>query len=174
MIKVVTWNIAKRLKPLDQLKEMDVDVALLQEVGPGMATSLPAGMETGSRTHWDSYTWSSRQSEDRFRTWCDRWPMVVKLSDRVDVEWFDQVGPNSEPTEKDTSVSDIGLVAAARVTPKDSKDGEPFIAVSMYAHWNPKEGAFNSELSIISDLSALIDRAISSSHRILAAGDLND
>ena len=173
MIKVVSWNIARRRKPLYELREMDADVALLQEVGPGMAVSLPAGMETGSRAHWDSYRWCSNPSEEGFSAWCNRWPMVVKLSDRVEVEWFEQVGPSSKPMKNEFRVSDIGLISAARVTPKDRKDGEPFIAVSMYASWNPIDGSTNSARSIVSDLSALIDRGVKSSHRILAAGDLN-
>ena len=165
MIKVIGWNIARRREPLRQLSEMDADVALLQEVGPGMAVSLPDGIETGSRGHWDSTVWAK---QDRSR-W-SKWPMVVKMSDRVDVEWFEQIGPNSEPAEDELAVSDIGLIAAARVTPKD---GEPFIVVSMHAHWYPTTGTMYTAHCIISDLSALIDRTDLSSHRILAAGDLN-
>ena len=168
MIKVIDWNIARRRKPLDQLKEMEADIALLQEVGPGMAVNLPAGMETGSRAHWDSHVWT----EDK--NLCDRWPLVVKMSDRVDVEWFEQVGPKSDPGENEIAVSGIGLIAAAKVTPKNPNDGEPFIAVSMYASWNPETGSAHSGRSITSDLSALVIRTDLTSHCILAAGDLND
>ena len=174
MIKVMNWNVARRREPLRQLREMDADVALLQEVGPGMAIDLPDGIETGRRAHWDSRVWKSQWREDESRWWCDRWPMVVKMSDRVDVEWFEQVGPNSEPAENEIAVSGIGLIAAARVTPKDPNNGEPFIAVSMYAHWDPQTDTMYSARSIISDLSALTGRTDLSSHRILAAGDLND
>ena len=173
MIRVVSWNIARRRRPLIELRELDVDVALLQEVGSRVAIGLPAGLETGNRSHWDSYTWTPDYPEDRFRTWYDRWPMVVKLSDRVEVEWFDQVGPDGEPKENELSVSDVGLIAAARVTPKDPEDGKPFIAASFYAHWNPTDGATKMARSITSDLSALINRDVPSAHRILAAGDLN-
>ena len=158
MIKVIDWNIAKSREPLRQLGEMEADVALLQEVGPGMAVNLPDGIETGSQAHWDSRVWKSQWREDEPRWYCDRWPMVVKLSDRVEVEWFEQVGPNSEPAENEIAVSGIGLIAAAKVTPKDPNDGEPFIAVSMYAHWNPETGASDSVRSITSDLSVLIGR----------------
>ena len=79
---------------------MGVDVALLQEVGSGAAPSLPEGMETGGRGHWDSHTWTPNYPAGRFRTRCDRWPMVVKLSDRVEIEWFDQVGPDRQPKEE--------------------------------------------------------------------------
>ena len=83
MIRVVSWNVARRRGPLDELSGMDADVALLQEVGSGMAAGLPGGMESGSRRHWDSYTWGSHYPEDRFRTWCNRWPrvMVVERKD---------------------------------------------------------------------------------------------
>lgn len=153
---------------------MDVDVALLQEVGSGAAPSLPEGMETGGRRHWDSFTWASDHPAGLFRARCDRWPMVVKLSDRVEVEWFEQVGPDRQPEENELSVSDVGLIAAARVTPRNPEDGEPFIAVSMYALWTLTVGATKTARSITSDLSALMAREVPFSDRVLAAGDLND
>ena len=173
MIRVVNWNIARKRKPLEELQRMDADVALLQEVGSGMAVSMPAGLETGSRRHWDSYTWTAGYPEDRFSAWCKRWPMVVKLSVRVEVEWFEQVGPDRGPSENEITVSDVGLIASARVIPKDPEDGEPFIAVSMYAQWNPENHAVVSSNSVVTDIASLLDRAVPSSHRILAAGDLN-
>ena len=173
MIRVVCWNIARRRRPLRELGEMDVDVALLQEVGTRAAASLPDGVETGGRRHWDSYQWASEYPENRYQRWCNRWPMVVRLSDRVDVEWFEQVGPDCEPEKNEFPVSDIGLIAAARVTPKDPGDGEPFIVASLYAHWTPANGATKTARSITTDLSALIDRRVPFSDRILAAGDLN-
>jgi len=56
----------------------------------------------------------------------------VKLSDRVGVEWFRRVFPISVAKRDEIPVSGIGTIAAARVVPAD---GEPFIAVSMYARW---------------------------------------
>ena len=67
--------------------------------------------------------------------------MAVRLSDRVAIEWFEQVGPNSQPKGNELSVSDVGLIAVAQVTPKDPRDGEPSIAASMYARWNSMDGA---------------------------------
>ncbi|MCY4601402.1 MAG: hypothetical protein OXF27_15960 [Acidobacteria bacterium] len=106
--------------------------------------------------------------------------MVVKLSDRVDVEWFKQVSPISEAADDEIPVSGIGTVAAARVTPRH---GAPFIVVSMYARWikpHPSTGskwrvgyADGSAHRIISDLSSFIGDVDPSTHRILAAGDLN-
>ena len=129
LIGVVSCNVATRRRLLEELREMDADVALLQEVSPGAAVRLPAGLETGGRGHWDSHMWTSDYPEDRFRTWCDRWPMVVKLSDQVEVERYNQIGPDDRLSAHEITVSDVGLMTAARVTPKDPEDGEPFIAV---------------------------------------------
>jgi hypothetical protein len=106
--------------------------------------------------------------------------MVVKLSDRVEVEWFKQVSPISDTAEDEIAVSGIGTIAAARVIPKEAP---PFIAVSMYARWirphpltktNFKVGySDGSAHRIISDLSAFIGSTDPRTHRILAAGDLN-
>ena len=66
--------------------------------------------------------------------------MVVRLSDRVEVEWFRQISPvwGAEPDE--IEVSGFGTITAARVTPKDGST-EPFIAFSMYAtlDWDASE-----------------------------------
>lgn len=80
-----------------------------------------------------------------------------------------------------TPLSGIGTVAAGRVHPKD--DTEPFVVVSMYARWmrpNPSVRTNfrvgypdGSAHRIISDLSAFIGKVDASSHRIIAAGDLN-
>ena len=56
-------------------------------------------------------------------------PWSLNCRDRVEVEWFEQVGPDRQPEENELSVSDAGLIAAARVTPRNPEDGEPFIAV---------------------------------------------
>ena len=177
--KIVCWNIAKHREPWKQLVEMDADVALLQEAG-----NVPSGVadkvQTGSVEHWDSHIWNSRWYEGRFKKLYDRFPMVVKLSDRVQVEWFKQVSPISETMEDEIAVSGIGTISAARVIPPDAA---PFIAVSMYARWirpHPSTKskwrvgyADGSAHRIISDLSAFIGSKDPSTHRILAAGDLN-
>ena len=110
----------------------------------------------------------------------DRWPMVVRLSDRVEVEWFKQVSPISNLDRDEIAVSGIGTVAAARVKPEGAL---PFIAVSMYARWIAPHSSTKTKWSvgypdgsahrIISDLSAFIGSTDSRTHRILAAGDLN-
>ena len=38
--------------------------------------------------------------------------MVVKLSDRVEVEWFNQIGPDDRPSAHEITVSDVGLMTA--------------------------------------------------------------
>ena len=172
-ITVVSWNVAKRDEPWRQLVEMGADVALLQEAG-SPPDDIAGCVDTGPRDHWDSHVWNA--GEGLF----DRWPMVVKLSDQVEVEWFRQVGPISATREDEIAVSGIGTIAAACITPRDEAI-EPFIAVSMYARWirpHPSTStswrvgyADGSAHRIISDLSAFIGRQ--RGHRILAAGDLN-
>ena len=176
MTKIVCWNMDKRKEPWCQLLKLDADVALLQEAlmpPPDEASHLIADIP---RAHWDSHVCFR---EGRFKSLFDRWTMVVKLSDRVEVDWFSLVAPISETTGEEFAVSGIGTVAAARVRPRDRED---FIVVSMYARWiepHPSTGSWwtgypdGSAHRIISDLSAFIGSADPSSHRILAAGDLN-
>lgn len=192
-IKVVGWNIAKMREPWRQLAQMDADIALLQEAAPPpndlahlWAATLPPAegvgpLDIGPREAWDSHSWNSNWWHGRWGALYDRWPMVVRLSDRVDIEWFQQVGPTGPTEPSEIAVSGIGTLAAARVTPRDGSVA-PFIAVSMYGCWlSPHPTAdgdwIYSDASahrIISDLSAFIgyyDRP--SRHRILATGDLN-
>ena len=178
-IKVVSWNIATRREPWRQLVNMEADVALLQEAG-SVPSDVADMVDTGPAEHWDSHVWNSRWFEGRFSSLYDRWPMVVRLSDRVKVEWFKQVSTISEVQDDEIAVSGIGTIAAARVIPEDAP---PFIAVSMYARWIRPHPSTKSSWSvgyqdgsahrIISDLSAFIGNTNPSTHRILAAGDLN-
>ena len=179
MTKVVSWNVSKRQKPWRQLLKMDADVALLQEAGDPPA-DVADWLGVGKKEHWDSHCWNSRWYEGRFKKLYDRWTRVVKLSDRVEVEWFKQVSPIGMPEADEFPVSGIGTVAAARVTPQDAP---PFIVVSMYARWIKPHPSTRSKWRvgyadgsahrIISDLSAFIGNVDPSTHRILAAGDLN-
>ncbi len=154
---------------------MDADVALLQEVGT-IPDDVIDRVELSPYMPWLKHDPATDDPH------YDRWPMVVKLSDRVRVEWFRQVGPTWVAPERpfDVAVSGIGNVEFARVIPVTGAG--PFIAVSMYARWLiPHPAAVGdwiypdaSAHSIISDLSAFIgyyDRP--AEHRILAAGDLN-
>ena len=179
---VVSWNIAKRHEPWRQLLEMDADVALLQETGQ-VPPDIADRVDTGPVEHWDSHVWNSHWYEGRWPKLYDRWPMVVKLSDRVEVEWFKQVSPIGWGMEQDEiAVSGIGTIAAARVKPRDGST-EPFIVVSMYGHWVGPHPSVKTTWNIgyadasvhriISDLSAFIGHENPQTHRILAAGDLN-
>ena len=169
MTSVVCWNINAQLKPWQELFRMDADVALLQEV-KAIPKELPEDVAIAPNASGEPW------EADLY----DRWPMVVKLSNRVEVEWFRGVLPISETKATEMAVSGIGTIAAARVM---SKDGEAFVAISMYARWirphvstrsSWKVGyADGSAHRIISDLSAFIGHTDPSRHRILAAGDLN-
>ena len=133
MIRVVSWNIGKRMEPWRELAEMadrgEADLALLQEAGspPGdLAHLLP---------YKDDVFWS--------RHLYDRWCLVVGLSDRVEVERFRQAPPLGDVGESDIGVSGIGTIAAARVIPRNNEE-EAFVAVSMYARWmkpHPSSGS---------------------------------
>ena len=183
MTKIVCWNVAGWKKPWDELRKMGADVALLQEAH----TKHLRLEEEIPEEHWNSHCWTSDWYKAYWPRLTDRWPAVVRLSEKVHVDWFKQVFPISQ-TKDDSdwfAVSGIGTVAAARVTPQagDTHVGEPFIAVSMYARWIEPRPEVKTRWSsgftdgsahrIISDLSAFIGSADPSSHRILAAGDLN-
>ena len=176
---VVSWNIATRHEPWRQLVNMDADVALLQEAG-NVPADVADMVDTGPVEHWDSHVWNSRWFEGRFDNLSDRWPMVVRLSDSVKVEWFKQVSTISYLRDDEIAVSGIGTIAAARVIPEDAP---PCIVASMYARWirpHPSTGSSwsvgyqdGSAHRIISDLSAFIGSTDPSTHRIIATGDLN-
>jgi len=99
----------------------------------------------------------------------------VGLSDRIRVEHLEAVSLPDAPY-RGLPVSRPGTLAAALVTPDD---GEPFLAVSLYAVWEaPHERtgsgriyADRSAHRLISDLSARVGQQ--KGHRIIAAGDLN-
>ena len=153
----------------------EADVALLQEAGnppPDLAHPLPYGSED---------FWRDRLYEGR--PIFDHWPLVVQLSDRVEVEWFRTIPPISELGEHDIAVSGIGTIAAAKVTPSGWPEDDAFIAVSMYARYMKPHPSTDtpwrvgapdvSAHRILSDISAFIGHEDSFRHRILAAGDLN-
>lgn len=172
MIKVVSWNIDKRAEPWRELVRMAddgvADLALLQEAGN------PPGDLVHPVEYEDAVFWN--------RQLYDRWPLVVKLSDRIKVVPFRQVPPISDLGKNEIGVSGIGTIAAAKVIPGNSEEAA-FIAVSMYARWLKPHPSTESNWSvgysdasahrIISDLSVFIGCTDPTTHRILAAGDLN-
>ena len=181
MIKIVSWNIAKRQQPWRDLLEMDVDVALLQEAGDP-PSDISSRFEMGDREDYDSHGVYSKDYKQYWPNLFDRWCRVVKLSDRVEVDWFKQIPPVAEPPPGTIPTSGIGTIAAARITPT-ACDSEPFTAISMYGRWmgsHPPEGrkmgAVMPDTSIhriISDLSLFVGHEDPSTHRVLTAGDIN-
>lgn len=124
--RIVCWNIAKRHEPWRELVAMDADVALLQEAGQ-VPPDVAAKVETGDREYWDAHAWNSDWYSGRWKDLSDRWSKVVKLSDRVKVEWFKQIGPISEPLDDEAAVGPEvvalpGLHHAGYVAPADGDD----------------------------------------------------
>ena len=170
MVRIVSWNVNRKLQPWRTLVEMaergEADVALLQEAGepPGELSRL---IEYDDHVFWN-------------RSLYDRWPLIVRLSDRVVVERLRQEPPISDLDEGSIGISGIGTVAGAKVTPRDQPQNA-FLAFSMYARWmqvHPTTGASwiysdSSAHRILSDISTFIDHANPEKQKILAAGDMN-
>ena len=179
MVRIVCWNTNHIREPWYCLRDMDVDVALVQEACR-VPKEVLSDIDTGPREHWDPSTWNSDWWDGRWPHLSDRHSMVVKRRySNVQVEWFKQVGPISDVNDDEIAVSGIGTIAAARVIPPA---GEPFIAVSMYARWIKPHLSTGSSWKgypdgsahrVISDLSAFVGDVDPSSHRLLVAGDLN-
>ena len=172
VIRLVCWNIGKQTTPWYWLAKMaergEADVALIQqEAGspPDDLGELPC--------YEDTVFWP--------RSFYDRWPLIVQLSDRVEIDWFSQVPPRSEVGQTEIGTSGIGIMATARVTPR-GRPQDAFIAISMYARWmrahptTSKRPGHHADISahrILSDIQVFADYAHPSRYHILAAGDLN-
>ena len=170
VIRLVSWNIAKRRKAVDCLLQMSVDVALLQECHPDL---LLAASEKGAL----EFNPHPPISAEHY----DRWPMIVRLSDSIRVEWFRQTVPQYRVAQDEVSVSGIGVIEVARLAPADGT--RPFVAASIYARWMKPHPSAGSKFHVgyqdrsahaaITDLSAFIGHKNPATHRILAAGDFN-
>ena len=85
MINVMSWNIGKHKAPWRELVRMagdgDADVALVQEAGnqPSDVVDL---VDYDDGVFWNRHVY-------------DRWPLVVKLSDRITVTSYRHVPPIS-------------------------------------------------------------------------------
>ena len=124
LIKIINWNTAFSTQSWRELVAIDADVALLQETCTP-PFEVAGQIELSPYPHWLSEDINLRPL---------RPARVVRLSDRVDVEWFEQVMPHrGEPEPHQMPVSAIGLSDAAIVRPQDGT--EPFIVVSMYGAW---------------------------------------
>ncbi len=179
MITIVSWNLDRRREVMPMLRERGADLALLQEVGPGVAEELA-----------DAVVGGPLRLEGN-----DHRPAVVKLSNRVAVEPLRPKRlPLSSLEENEIAVSDPATLAVARVTPGADSEAsfEPFLVASLYARWltphplanrRPPAGkrsrgairiyADASAHRIVSDLSTFIGHTDPATHRLLAAGDLN-
>ncbi len=174
MLKIVSWNIGGyRSQSWSDLLTMGADIALLQEA------NWPPD-DVRERIQTDPGPWDTAGAEYS-RLWK---AAVVKLSDRVQVEWIEARSIPDAGVE-DFAVSRRGTIAAAFVTPSS---GQPIIVVSMYGAWEravehpglpPTKRpiwADGSVHRIISDLERLRgswDLVHDTHRRIIAAGDLN-
>ncbi|TVQ75479.1 MAG: hypothetical protein EA363_00485, partial [Balneolaceae bacterium] len=120
MVKLISWNIARRAKAWRCLPDSGCDIALLQE-----ATAPPADImdrvECGP-SHWNTAGAGTN------RAWRSA---IVRLSDRVRVEWLD---PKSieDAMPGELAVSRPGTLDAAIVTPES---GDPLTVISLYGAW---------------------------------------
>lgn len=164
MVKITSWNIARRDEAWRFLVETSGDIALLQEAAVPPADV--SGMVEVNPAPWRT------AGAGLSRPWRTA---VVKLSDRVGVQWLSPK-PIEEARPEELAVSRPGTLSAAIVTPPD---GEPFIVASVYSPWEQPADitesrwiyADGSAHRVISDISALIGQQ--RGHKILVAGDLN-
>ena len=165
-VKLISWNIARRQECWRRLLDMGADLALLQE-----AAEPPP--DIAERIEFNPELWRMAGDDtDRLRAWR---AAVVKLSDRVQVDWI-EAKSIAEAKSGELAVSRLGTLAAAHVTPPGS---EPFVCISMYAPWTTPHASTGSSWIVsdasahhlVSDLSAFIGRQ--RGHRIVAVGDLN-
>ena len=118
MLKIVSWNIGGYpSKSWRDLVTMGADIALLEE-----ANWPPADVR--KQIQADPGPWDTAGAE-LSRLWK---AAVVKLSDRVQVEWIEARSIPDAGVE-DFAVSRRGTAAAAIVTPYS---GQPIVVVSMY------------------------------------------
>ncbi len=164
MTTIVNWNMQHKQASWRFLAEQrgSVDIALLQEV------SAPPE-DVAEALEVDPEPFHDHRGHRIYRT------AIVRLSDRVQVEWLKPV-PLAEAQPGDFAVSHADCISAAIVTPNG---GEPIVAVSICAayekpHRSTGKMAWNildaSAHRVISDLSLLIGKQ--HGHRIVAAGDL--
>lgn len=163
MMKIISWNIAKRKKAWRSLLESDADFALLQEANRppnDVAKSVetdPQSWETGGKLN---------------RPWR---AALVNLSKSYHIQWLEPK-PLEEASSNDFAVTRLGTIAAGIVKPPSE---DPIILLSLYGIWESQHPVCNgsriyadaSVHHLISDISTFIRRE--GDHRIIAAGDLN-
>ncbi|MDE0132844.1 MAG: hypothetical protein OXM62_00135 [bacterium] len=166
MVTMVCWNIAWRKAAWRFLLGCGADIALLQE------TSLPPDdvaeqIEASEQIEVDPAPFHDADGNRLSRA------AIVKLSDRVQVEWLEPV-PIAVARRGDFVESQPGSIAAAVIS---APGVAPFIAASICAAYdNVHRSVGKSSIvdasvhRVISDLSLLIGHI--RRHRIVAAGDL--
>ncbi len=159
MIRLVSWNMARRAASWQALADVDADIALVQEA------SQPDPAWTHTLIDDPDQTWETTLLGGR-GTWR---AAVLKLSDRVEL----RRRPTMTLATADTGhvvVSRSGSIAIADVVVDSAVK---FTVVSVYAAWEMvgRRGyADGSAHRILSDLSALAgDRR----QRLIVAGDWN-
>jgi exonuclease III len=157
MLHIWSWNVNGRLL-WDRLAASEVDVALLQEA------PVPSGHWIDKVVPHPEAGWGTAGWSRQLRT------AVVAVSETIDLE------PRSLTTQEERAqgallVSRRGTLAAADVV----VDGDRITLVSMNAAWEGgRPGPIYADASahrLLSDLSGVVEDV--SSHRIIAAGDLN-
>jgi hypothetical protein len=164
MLKIISWNLNQKKDAWRHLLSTDADLALVQE-----ARRPPK--DVSSSITVDAAPWGTA-GLGLSRPWRTA---VVKLSDQVEVDWFEQRELH-EAARGDFAVSRLGTLSVARVT---APSCPPLLVASMYAPWEKPHGSVErpriyadaSAHRVVSDLSVFIGQA--NSHRIIAAGDLN-
>ena len=84
MIEMVNWNTGFDRQPWFDLRDMDIDVALLQETWTP-PPEIRDSIELSPHKFWRQESYSTGHL---------RPPRVVRVSDRVKVEWYEQVKPH--------------------------------------------------------------------------------
>ena len=157
MVKIISWNIARRHAAWRCLPESDADIVLLQEAG------LPPD-DVSARIEVDPVLFLDENGRRISRS------AIAKLSDHR-IGWLTPAPLNRDAG--DFVVSHANSISAAIVTPPE---GEPFTVISFAAEYeSPYRSSWNvtdaSLHRVISDVSLFIGRQ--RGHRIIAAGDLS-
>ena len=110
---VVVWGINRKQRALEELVKMGADLALLPEVHPGGWKRLAQyGNDVEVSPHGPWSPW--------IETTYDSWPLVVRLSDQIRMEWLTCRGPAHWPiadrfpsTGMSTRLSGLSVTLAA-------------------------------------------------------------
>lgn len=164
-MKIISWNMAGRKEAWYYLLESGADIALVQEAGPPPTDII-------SEIGLDDRPWqtTARGKKRKWRT------AIVRLSDRVDVEWL-PLHSLEGGRPKELAYTSNGTLSIANVGTED-EDGH-LTLISAYSLWESCwEGAKGhwiyadaSAHRLISDISALVGHP--TKHRIIVAGDFN-